>query len=148
MKKYYVFFWKILRKRNCKQYYLRIYSILLNPNIYINLTIDSLNIFTIPSLYEVNDLLIKSQSTSPTDPLPISLYHKLSPLFSPIFLDIIEHSLNSSQVSPCLNTAIISPILKKLKLDPSSISNYRPISHLPSLSKILERIISNKLLPI
>ena len=89
---------------------------------------------------------MKSHCTSPTDPLPLSLYHKLSPLFSPIFLDIIANSLNSGQVSPCLKTAIISPILKKQNLDPSSFSNYRPISHLPLLSKLLERIVSKKLI--
>ena len=107
---------------------------ILNPTIYITHHIDSLSTFTIPSLYEVNDLLMKSHSTSPTDTLPLSLYHKLSPLFSPIFLDIIANSLNSGQVSPSLKTAIISPILKKQKLDPNSFSNYRPISHLPLLS--------------
>ena len=119
---------------------------ILNPTIYITHHIDSLSTFTIPSLYEVNDLLMKSHCTSPTDPLPLSLYHKLSPLFSPIFLNIIANSLNSGQVSPCLKTAIISPILKKQNLDPNSFSNYRPISHLPLLSKILERIVSKQLI--
>ena len=89
---------------------------------------------------------MKSHCTSLTDPLPLSLYHKLSPLFSPIFLDIIANSLNSVQVSPCLKTAIIFPILKKQKPDPYSFSNYRPISHLPLLSKILERIVSKQLI--
>ena len=55
---------------------------ILNPTIYITHHIDSLSTFTIPSLYEVNDLLMKSHCTSPTDPLPLSLYHKLSPLLS------------------------------------------------------------------
>ena len=105
-----------------------------------------LSIFTIPSLYEVNDLLMKFQCTSPTDPLPLSLYHTLSPLFSPIFLDIIANSLNSGQVSPCLKTALISPILKKIRPDPNSLYNYRPISHLPLLSKILEIIVSKQLI--
>ena len=94
---------------------------------------------------------MKSHCTSPTDPLRgiplnLSLYHKLSALFSPIFLDIIANSLNSGQVSPCLKTAIISPILKKQNLDPNSFSNYRPISHLPLLSTILERIVSKQLI--
>ena len=89
---------------------------------------------------------MKSQCTSPTDPLPLSLYHKLSPLFFPIFLYIIANSLNSGQVSPCLKTAIISPILKKTKLDPNSFSNYHPISHSPLLSKILEIIVSKQLI--
>ena len=119
---------------------------ILNPTIYITHHIDSLSTFTIPSLYEVNDLLMKSHCTSPTDPLPLSLYHTLSPLFSLIFLDIIANSLNSGQVSPCLKTAIISPILKKQHLDPNSFSNYHPISHLPLLSKILERIVSKQLI--
>ena len=113
---------------------------ILNPTIYITIHIYSLSTFTIPSLYEVNNLLMKSHCTSHTDPLPLSLYHKLSHLFSPIFLDIIANSLNSGQVSPCLKTATISPILKKQNLDPKSFSNYRAISHLPLLSKILERI--------
>ena len=108
--------------------------------------IDSLSTLTIPSLYEVNDLLMKSHCTSPTDPLPLSLYHTLSPLFSLIFLDIIANSLNSGQVSPCLKTAIITPILKKQNLDPNLFSNYRPISHLSLLSKILERIVSKQLI--
>ena len=33
-----------------------------------------------------------------------------------------------------------------LILDPNSLSNYRPISHLPLLSKILERIVSKQLI--
>ena len=36
--------------------------------------------------------------------------------------------------------------LKKQNLDPNSLSNYRPISHLPLLSKILEIIVSKQLI--
>ena len=85
---------------------------ILNHTIYISHHIDSLSTFTIPSLYEVNYLLMKSHCTSPSDSLPLSLYHTLSSLFSPIFLDIIANLLKSGQVSPCLKTAIISPIQK------------------------------------
>ena len=100
---------------------------ILNPTIYITHHIDSLSTFTIPSLYEVNDLLVKSHCTSPTDPLPLSLFHKLSPLFSPIFLDIIANSLNSGQVYPVLRLPYYPLFLKKQNLDPNSFSNYRPI---------------------
>ena len=37
--------------------------------------------------------------------------------------------------------AITTPILKKPLLDPNIITNYRPISKLPFLNKILERIV-------
>ena len=60
-------------------------------------------------------------------------------------MDIIANSLNSGQVLPCFKTVIISPILKQ-NLDPNSISNYRPISHLPLLGKILEIIVSKQLI--
>ena len=63
---------------------------ILNPTITIIHPIDSLSIFTIP-YYTVNDLLMKYHCASPIDPLPISLYHTLSPLFYPIFLDIIAN---------------------------------------------------------
>ena len=41
--------------------------------------------------------------------------------------------------------AIITPILKKPLLDPNIIANYRPISQLPFISKILERIVAIQL---
>ena len=63
---------------------------ILNPTISIIHNIYSLSTFTIPSLYEVNDLLMKSHCTSPTDPLRISLYQQLPPSFSPIYLDISQ----------------------------------------------------------
>ena len=62
-----------------------VYTYILNTTIYIYNPIDSLSIFTIPSLYEVNEILMKSHNTFPIDPLPISLYHKLSILFFTIF---------------------------------------------------------------
>ena len=63
---------------------------ILNPTIYITHPINSLSIFTIPSLYEVNDLLMKSHCTSLTDtPYPshyITHFHPYFLLFSLILL--------------------------------------------------------------
>ena len=41
--------------------------------------------------------------------------------------------------------AVIKPLLKKPTLDPEVLANYRPISNLPFLSKILEKVIANQL---
>ena len=41
--------------------------------------------------------------------------------------------------------AIVTPLLKKNTLNPSEPNNYRPISHLPFLSKVLERIVQTQL---
>ncbi len=42
-------------------------------------------------------------------------------------------------------TAIIKPTLKRNNLDTSILDNYRPVSNLPFLSKILEKIVFNQL---
>ncbi|MGL4600325.1 MAG: reverse transcriptase domain-containing protein, partial [Plesiomonas sp.] len=41
--------------------------------------------------------------------------------------------------------AVIKPLIKKPNLDPSELGNYRPISNLPYLSKILEKVVSTQL---
>jgi hypothetical protein len=48
---------------------------------------------------------------------------------------------------PELCTAIIRPILKKPTLSPSSLANFRPISSLPFLSKIIEKSLLSYLQP-
>ncbi len=41
--------------------------------------------------------------------------------------------------------AVIKPLIKKTQLDPKNLVNYRPISNLPFLSKILEKVVSSQL---
>ena len=43
-------------------------------------------------------------------------------------------------------SAIVSPVLKKPSLDPENFGNYRPISNLPFLSKITEKVVLAQLL--
>ena len=38
-------------------------------------------------------------------------------------------------------SALVKPLLKKMSLDPSDLKNYRPVSNLSFLSKVLERIV-------
>ena len=68
---------------------------ILNPTIYIANLFNFLNIFTIPSLYELNDVFIKSNSTSTY----LIISHKLN-LISHINLDIIANSLNTARFQP------------------------------------------------
>ena len=59
---------------------------------------------------------------------------------------IINHSLQTGTVPTCLKTAIIvRPLLKKHNLDPDDLKNYRPVSNLPFISKILEKVVINRL---
>ena len=41
--------------------------------------------------------------------------------------------------------AIVTPLLKKQSLDPMELKNYRPVSNLTFLSKIVEKLVSERL---
>ena len=81
------------------------YDILLGCGVYF----DS---FSSTSFSEVLDLMLASKSSSPTDPLPLSLFHKLSVILIQFMLNIINISLHSGIDPSSLKHAIIKPILK------------------------------------
>ena len=75
------------------------------------------------------------------DILPTNFLKNVFSSLAPDVLQIINKSLQSGQFPQALKTAVIKPLLKKTNLDASVISNYRPISNLLFLGKILERIV-------
>ncbi|KAF7642344.1 hypothetical protein LDENG_00259690 [Lucifuga dentata] len=54
-------------------------------------------------------------------------------------------SLSVGSVPSAFKTAIFKPLLKKHNTDPQILNNYRPISNLPFMSKLLERAVANQL---
>ncbi|XP_051234107.1 galanin receptor type 1b isoform X2 [Dicentrarchus labrax] len=58
---------------------------------------------------------------------------------------MINLSLLSGYVPQSFKVAVIKPLLKKSTLDPGVLANYRPISNLPFLSKILEKVVAKEL---
>ncbi len=61
------------------------------------------------------------------------------PLVGPFLLNTINLLLLAGYVPQSFKVAAIKPLLKKV------LANYRPISNLPFLSKILEKIVANQL---
>ena len=64
----------------------------------------------------------------------------------PIVTSIINKSLASGIVPQCLKHALFKLLLKKASLDPNCLKHYRPVSNLPFLSKVLERIVLKQFL--
>ena len=60
--------------------------------------------------------------------------------------DTVNKSLSCGVVPQCFKHALVKPLLKKANLDPNCLSNYRPVSNLPFLSKVLERIVLKQFL--
>ena len=79
------------------------------------------------------------------DPIPTSLLKDCIDVLLPVVTTIINHFLLTGEVPSVLKTARITPILKKANADPDDVKNYRPVSNLPFLSKILERVVSSQL---
>ena len=50
--------------------------------------------------------------------------------------------LGSSVVPACLKVAVITPILKKPSLCVNALKKFRPISNLPFLSKVIEKVVN------
>ncbi|XP_061759223.1 probable RNA-directed DNA polymerase from transposon BS isoform X1 [Nerophis ophidion] len=85
------------------------------------------------------------QTTCLLDPLPGKLIKELFVLLGPSVLNIINLSLSSGTVPVAFKKAVIHPLLKRPNLDPDLMVNYRPVSHLPFISKILEKIVAEQL---
>ena len=79
------------------------------------------------------------------DPAPTSVIKKVAHLVSPIITHIINKSFDSGTVPHSMKTALIRPQLKETSLELDDLSNYRPVSNLSFLSKILEKAVNTRL---
>ncbi|MEG7523190.1 MAG: hypothetical protein M3H12_08835, partial [Chromatiales bacterium] len=64
---------------------------------------------------------------------------------APVFTRAVNQSIESSTVPAALKHATITPVLKKCGVNPELLANYRPISNLCFISKILKRHIATQL---
>ena len=81
---------------------------------------------------------LKSKSSFGHDGLSSILLKKIAPKIKHVLTTIVNQSLMSGIFPTSLKIAKISPIFKKE--DPHLTDNYRPISLLPVLSKIFEKV--------
>uniref|UniRef100_A0A8C5PYA3 Reverse transcriptase domain-containing protein n=1 Tax=Leptobrachium leishanense TaxID=445787 RepID=A0A8C5PYA3_9ANUR len=95
---------------------------------------------------DVNTLLPSSHlTTGPLNPIPSHLIPPLSSSLTPALTHIFNLSLSTGSFPPAFKHALVTPLLKKPSLDPNSPSNYRPVSLLPFTSKLLEKLVFNRL---
>ena len=88
--------------------------------------------------------LIKSTSSSTCDldPLPSVLIKACTPVLLPVITKLVNLSLQSASVPPSLKQAIMTPRLKKHGLSTQELSNYRPISNIHFISKVMEKAVA------
>uniref|UniRef100_UPI003AB0FBBA 1-phosphatidylinositol 4,5-bisphosphate phosphodiesterase beta-1-like n=1 Tax=Centroberyx gerrardi TaxID=166262 RepID=UPI003AB0FBBA len=83
--------------------------------------------------------------TCALDPIPTALLKSYIPILSPLITQTVNLSLQTGSVPSALKVAVIRPLLKKPTLDPEVLANYRPISNLAFLSKVLEKVVVSQL---
>ena len=105
-----------------------------------------LHFFRPPHIFLISKLLNAFSTISPSDHVPLYIFKLYSDNLCPTISNIISYSLNYGTFPSIFKQAIITPILKKPSLDPESLLNYRPISQLPLVSKMLERVVSHRLI--
>jgi len=79
--------------------------------------------------------------TSQLDPVPTWIVKEFSSLLAPFITLLFSKSLDSGQYPQSFKHAVVLPSLKKENMDPTQLSNYRPVSNLPFLPKLLEKLL-------
>ncbi len=86
--------------------------------------------FTTVGQDELNKHITASKPTTCLlDPVPTKLLIELLPVAEKTLLNIINSSLSLGHIPNPFNLAVIKPLIKKPKLDPCELANYRPISN-------------------
>ena len=79
------------------------------------------------------------------DPLPAKIFKWVSANLLPILTKIMNLSLSTGEIPTILKEAMINPILKESNLDKEFLNNYRPVSNLTFVSKLIEWVVSKQL---
>ena len=98
------------------------------------------------SCEEIRKLILACpHSSSPLDPIPTTLLVSCIDSLLPIITKLVNLSLSTGCFPADFKMASVTPLLKKPNLDPDDLKNYRPISNLSFLSKLIERIVASRL---
>ena len=106
----------------------------------------SLNVFSAVTESEVRKIIAKSPTKSCSlDPAPTWIVKDSVDELIPMVTILVNLSLQSANVPDSMKQALVTPLLKKDDLDPEVLKNYRPVSNLSFLSKVLERVVAARL---
>lgn len=79
------------------------------------------------------------------DIMPTWMLKEHAAITAPVLTSIINASTRSGEVPEALKEAVVTPILKKPSANPEDLANYRPVSNINVIGKILEQVVANQL---
>ena len=107
----------------------------------------TLSYFRPTTIDELKQIIAKHPTKcSPTDPVPSKLLTLHSDTFLPIWMELVNLSLEQGDMSG-LKDSVLLPILKgaSVNIDIDCHKNYRPITNLLFLDKLIERVVAIRL---
>ena len=103
---------------------------------------EPLRSFSTVTLDQVKCIIMKSKkSFCELDSLPGDIFIDCIDILLPYMTSIFNDSLNAGVFPLDFKDSIVTPLIKKQTLDCNVLKNYRPVSNLSFVSKILEKII-------
>ena len=89
---------------------------------------------------------INPHKASGPDHIPGCLLLNCAKVLAPSVTSLFNKSLSTSTLPEAFRCAVVCPVYKSGNLDPNAPGSYRPISLLPILSKLLEKIVHAQLM--
>ena len=106
----------------------------------------TLDILTSATEEEVKQIVNKSPTKECSlDIIPTWVIKSCIDQLVPALTLIINESISNADLPPTMKTALVTPLLKKPSLDPEVLNNYRPVSNLNFISKIIEKIVVSRI---
>ena len=104
-----------------------------------------LDIFEPTSVDELRAIIKGSTvKTAYNDVLPSKVFINVLDDLLPYICDLINLSFRSGSMEG-VKESMIFPLLKKMGLDPEVLKNYRPVSDIVFISKLIEKVVSKRL---
>jgi exonuclease III len=95
---------------------------------------------------EVEKLICSGNSKScQLDPIPTTLLKQILPSILPVICNTVNLSFQNRAMPESLKTAVVTPLLKKSTLDQENMKNFRPVSNLPYIGKVIEKIVVQRI---
>ena len=111
-----------------------------------SVTVPELSNFTPATMQEVEKLTKRSPAKScGLDPVPTWLLKQHAECLVPIITNIVNMTLADGGLPDQFKTAQTCPLIKKARLDCNALKNYTPVSNLPYISKIVEKVFAARL---
>ena len=106
----------------------------------------TLTVFTQVTQDETGKITSKSPTKSCLlDPLPTFLIKECIDILLPSITKLVNCSLREGLVPDGFTKAVVTPLIKKASLPVDGLKNYRPVSGLSFISKLVERVVAKQL---